>query len=388
MNDTRDRRRLILLALIVGVAYIFYNAMPMILKSAGDTLALSEARLGYLASSYLLGSVLSNTLATLWVRRLNWRYAVGGSTLIAALGYALGGFVDYSVLLLLMFIVGAANAAIVSCIITFIGDRDDATQGFAYMVGVQNVFAGAWSFLLPLLVIPFWSYTGVALTLALGAVLMLPLLRYLPTTPPQAPLAAATKNSARASARLLWSFIALFCYYLGQSGIWAFFGRIGGDGGLSDLELGFVFGFTLLTGAVGGFMAAWCMPLSDRRILLTVGIVAGIVPLVILLLPFGTQLWPFTLAVFLFCVSWNFLSPYFMTIISEHDIHGRYAALIPAVQLLGSVIGPALAGNIVRNGDYHPVYWFAIMSVLLSLVIFIAVDERKIKTEPVFEPAT
>jgi len=379
------------LAVIVGVAYLFYNVMPLYLKSVGDDRHLTEQQIGYLASIYLIGSVLSNALALLWVRRWNWRITVAVSGAIAGGGYLLSANAGYPALLALMFIVGAANAATVSCIYTFIGDSEQRERGFGYTVGVQNALAGVFSFLLPLLVIPQWGFAGVATATAACFLLTLPLIRQLPAAGSSANRAAMHATAATVpttapppSRALLWAFVATFIYYVGQSGIWAFFGRIGGDGGLSDQALGLVFGVTLLTGSVGGFLSGWCARLGDRRWLLAIGILIGMLALLPLMFASGTGLLSFTLSVFLFCVSWNFLSPLFMTIMTEHDAEGRYTALIPACQLLGSVIGPALAGNMVQHGDYRSVYWFALASVLVCLAIFIAIEnhgQRRIKAQ-------
>ena len=49
--------------------------------------------------------------------------------------------------------------------------------------------------------------------------------------------------------------------------------------------------------------------------------------------------------------------------------------MIPACQLLGSTIGPALAGNLIFGGEYFYVYMLATASTIISVVMFVAIEK-------------
>jgi MFS family permease len=373
----------------IGVAYLVYNMLPIILKSAGDSMGLTGQQLGYLGSVYMAGSAISNVVAVFWVRKLNWKTTVFVTSLLACMGFMASAFSDYQRLLVLFFMSGLASAAIVSCVYTCMGDTKNPNRAFGYGIGVQVVLAGVCSIAVPLYIIPSWGFQGVVFFLAVMVFITLPLVLWLPRSgaAPTVPASTTTGNTSPSGVKpannMLWGFAGLFIYFVGQSGIWAFFGRIGGDQGLSDQQLGSIFGITLILSAAGGFMAGWFSTRFDRRLLIACSIAVGVVSLVILILPIGADFWMFSLAVLLYSLSWNFVMPFFMTVITEGDVNGRFTPLIPACQLFGSVVGPAVAGNMIVGGSYLYVYLFAIVSVLVCLMIFVCIDTfgwQKIET--------
>lgn len=364
----------------IGVAFLVYNMLPIILKSAGDTLGINEQQIGYLGSIYMAGSAISNIAAVFWVRRLNWQITVFATSVVACASYFLSSAADYQTLLLLFLILGLANSAIVSCVFTCMGDTKNPNRAFGFGIGAQVTLAGIGSFCLPVFIIPYWNFQGVAFFLALSVALTLPMAFMLPKSGVKGEGENIKKTPARSDARItplntmLWGFAGLFIYFAGQSGIWAFFGRIGGESGLSDQQLGLIFGPTLILSAVGGFMTGWFSSRFDRRCLISGSIFLGTISLLILITPYGSNFWMFSLAVLLYCISWNFVMPFMMTIIIEGDVTGRFAPLVPACQLFGSVIGPAAAGHMINNGSYLYVYLFAIFSVTICALIFVVID--------------
>jgi len=366
--------------LYIGIAFLVYNMLPIILKSAADTLDLSEQQIGYLGSIYMAGSAISNIAAVFWVRRLNWRITVFATSLIAGVSYGLAAAADFTSLLFLFLVLGLANSAIVSCVFTCMGDMKNPDRAFGYGIGSQVTLAGIGAFFLPIFIIPHWHFQGVVFFLAISVALSLPLALLLPKTGVKGTATNRQTTPATTHTRIspvntmLWGFAGLFIYFAGQSGIWAFFGRIGGEGGLSDQQLGLIFGPTLILSAVGGFLSGWFSTRFDRRWLICSSILLGIFSLLILITPQGSNFWMFCLAVLLYCISWNFVMPFLMTIIIEGDITGRFAPLVPACQLFGSVVGPAASGHLINDGSYLYVYLFAIASVSVCALIFVVID--------------
>jgi len=377
----------------IGVAFLIYNMLPVILKSAGDSLGLSGEQLGYLGSIYMAGSAVSNVAAVFWVRRLNWQLTVFSTSIVAAACYLLSGSADYQQLLLLFLILGLVNSAIVSCVFTCMGDTDNPNKAYGYGIGSQVVLAGLGSFILPVFIIPQWSFQGAAIFLAITVIITIPMAFLLPKSgvkgeaSNEAPVLTKVQYIDPTTA-MLWGFVGLFVYFVGQSGIWAFFARIGGEGGLSDQQLGFVFGPSLILSALGGFLTGWFSTRLDRRWLITGSIGLGLISLGILMMPFGSNFWMFSLAVLLYCISWNFVMPFLMTIITENDMKGRFAPLVPACQLFGSVVGPAVSGHLISDGNYTKVYVLAMVSVTIAAIIFVAIDtinSKALPAEPEFQ---
>ena len=63
-----------------------------------------------------------------------------------------------------------------------------------------------------------------------------------------------------------------------------------------------------------------------------------------------------------------------MSLISEGDTTGRLTPLIPTCQLLGSAIGPAIAGHMVIDGSYFYVYLLAFIAAIISAILCIYVE--------------
>ncbi len=370
----------------IGVAFLIYNMLPVILKSAGDSLGINEQQIGYLGSVYMAGSAISNVVAVFWVRRLNWQVTTFISSLAACSCYLLAAEATYQQLLLLFFTLGLVNAAIVSCVFTCMGDTKNPNRAFGYGIGFQVILAGIGSFVLPVFIIPYWNFAGVAVFLAISVIITIPMAFLLPKAGikgnNETHNLSHTNTTIKPLTAMIWGFSGLFIYFVGQSGVWAFFGRIGGEGGLSDQQLGFIFGPTLMISAAGGFLTGWFSSRFDRRLMIIGSITLGVLSLLILMMPFGTHFWMFLLSVLLYCLSWNFVMPFMMTIITENDINGSFAPLVPACQLFGSVVGPAASGHLITNGSYFNIYLLAIISVVLCAIIFVSIDNlgRKRKT--------
>ncbi|NIB42184.1 MFS transporter [Pseudomaricurvus alkylphenolicus] len=362
-------------ATLLAIAYLIYNMLPLILGSAADSLGLNEKQIGYLGSIYMAGSTLSNISAVFWVRRLDWRKVVFLTTLISASIYAIAGHLEYNSLLVTFFLLGVTNASIVSCVLTCLGDTDNPDQSFGYGIGIQVTLAGIGACLLPIFVVPEWGFQGVMFALAGVAIASMLLIPRLPKNDAKGaerlPVANVTKGTGSNGA-VCWGISGMMLYFIGQSGVWAFLERIGIQGGITSGELGAIFGITLVLSAAGAFLASAigtrfgrCWPIIGA----TVACVASLY-----LLPICKTPWSFGTAVFFYAAAWNFVLPFQMTIITEGDSRGRFTPLIPACQLLGSAIGPALAGNLIIDGSYAYVYLLAAVTAIISTVIFIATE--------------
>jgi predicted MFS family arabinose efflux permease len=84
----------------------------------------------------------------------------------------------------------------------------------------------------------------------------------------------------------------------------------------------------------------------------------------------------FFAGVMLFALAWNLGSPYRMALATRADSSGRFSTFVPAMQTLGAALGPAIAGLLVVNGSFTPVYIMSTTAWILTLVLFIAASRR------------
>jgi predicted MFS family arabinose efflux permease len=84
----------------------------------------------------------------------------------------------------------------------------------------------------------------------------------------------------------------------------------------------------------------------------------------------------FFIGVMLFALAWNLGSPYRMALATRADASGRYSTFVPAMQTLGAALGPAVAGVLIVNGSFAPVFVMSTVAWLLTLVLFFAAARR------------
>ena len=164
----------------------------------------------------------------------------------------------------------------------------------------------------------------------------------------------------------------MFIYFLGESGVWTFLDRVGLANGLSYEAMGEAFGISLIISSAGAYLASYMGDRFGRVIPIlaaTVALIAGL-----LLMLYTNSAWYFGLGMLLFSGAWNFVLPFQMSLISEGDTTGRLTPLIPTCQLLGSAIGPAIAGHMVIDGSYFYVYLLAFIAAIISAILCIYVE--------------
>jgi hypothetical protein len=98
--------------------------------------------------------------------------------------------------------------------------------------------------------------------------------------------------------------------------------------------------------------------------LLTMGLMVG-------LLVNGITDTKLLISVFSFNLLWIFIDVYQMSTIANLDLAGRYAALMPAAQGLGQIIGPNLAASILGlELGYSAVFLMCSGAALLAMLIY------------------
>lgn len=368
----------------VAVAYLVYNILSIVLDSASESLGLNNAEAGYLASMYMLGSGVCNIIAITWVRKINWKLWVGIGIIALAFTYYSALWVDYTGLLAVMFAIGFVSSIIISILYTCMADMKNSSAAFGFCIGTQVIIGGLSIYVLLKYIIPEYGFDGVMIFLALSSLILLPTLAWIPKRGvEETEDENAIKNNKISlesfNKFLLMGFAGMFIYFVGQIGIWSYFYGIGEGAGFDEDALATIFLVTLILSSVGGYSTGWISEKIDRRLVVIFAVMLGVVSVLILMTSMISNYWIISLAFLFYQISWTFVMPFFMSIIADNDTNGSFAPLIPACQLLGSAVGPAVAGNIIFDGDYTWVFVLAIVSVLIAMALFVGVDTLKAK---------
>lgn len=354
-----------------AVSIIIFNALPVIMGIASDTLGLSVDQMGAMASLELAGIGLSSVTGLFWIRKLSWRRVVLAGTLVMATGNILSIFANSaSTLIALRFLTGLLGEGLVFTVaVAAIGDARNSDRAFALSI-VGQVGLGMialWSF--PYLALS-QGFAGVMAAMTVLALASLILLPWLPdgghkTAP--ADEAALTGPATRSIATPVIGLLGLMCWFVGLSGIWAFVERIGIQVPIEQTTIGTLLSIGLGLGAVASLMVALVGDRFGRfwPPLATIALHA----LICFLLAGNLTVWIYGGIVLLLTFIWNIGLPFLLGLIADSDSSGRMVVLVVSAQAFGNTIGPLVAGQVAVAKGLTGVGISSAVFCLLALAI-------------------
>jgi len=249
------------------------------------------------------------------------------------------------------------------------------TQALA-QAALAAIFAG--------LVIPRAGWHGGFMMLAAVSLVPCIAVAWLPAR--FAPLAAQTLDKFR------WSVIAalplaIALLQLAAIGaIWAYLEPLGKRAGFGAQAAQTLTAGVQLMQVLGGTTASLAVRLPGKLRTLVVGALAlAAIPSAMHGLPPGATL-RFALLCAAFGFVWMFLMPFHVSLAFLADPTGRVAMLIPAMQLLGSALGPLVASFVVSGDDAASVLIVSLSFALAAVALLVFAHSRfREKGPPVAE---
>ncbi|MGA0838583.1 MAG: hypothetical protein ACO3Z6_09195 [Pseudomonadales bacterium] len=342
--------RLALLAiLIASVTAVPANVLPVTLGLLTERYDLTPTIIGYLVAANTLAGLLTSLTAPWWAHRLPLRPLVASLLVVMALGLvALGRAPSLPVLFAVQVVLGMTAVGIASICVSIIARLSNPARGYGLKITADVVLAGTFLTLVPVDTLALETYV---LLLAAPFLLAIPLVLGLSATlaDDQATISATAARSAPVSAWLV--LVSMVVFYIAGAGLWPFLERLGLEAGLDQGSAADLIALGLFVGMVGSLGA---VAVSGR--------VAGIWPqtlcgvLFVASLPglaFSEGLVAFALAVFVYNAAWNFYIPFVVALVATRDTSRRLGALVPGTAMLGGIVGPPLAGNLIEMGGYR-----------------------------------
>jgi predicted MFS family arabinose efflux permease len=247
-----------------------------------------------------------------------------------------------------------------------LADVPDKVRAFGVRQGTELSVTAAVLFALPPLVIARWHFAGAAVALALVVVVLALSAVRLPRRPLVAPNRSA--GPARALPRpACFALLTFFLFLVGNIGLWAFLERVGASLHIAPANEGIVFAVLKLLGGLAAFSTALAGERFGRNVPLAAA--TALVVLGLALLASATGFGLFALGAW----SWEFAFTCGCVLqtaeIARSDASGRAVVLVPAAFALASMVGPALAGRLLGDGGFAPVFAFALVSSLVPGVL-------------------
>ena len=366
-------------AIAINVICItYYNIMPLVLGGAAESHGLLENHLGFAAAAFMGGLALINFAGFAWLRRYDWRMLVVGGNVVATFAFILPVFYfSATAWILCNLLAGAATGISYGVSIACLGDTREPERNFALAYAAQTFLSAGLIFMLPRIAIHYDLFVvgqGIAATLMAGSIALVMIL-------PRrgAKTGIVTNNTGTAlpgvpQAVLIMALLVLMLNVMAEGAIWAFIERIAVSGGMTTSFAATAMAFSFFASGVGSIAAA----AMGRRF----GSVGPFVVAVTLSISSVWVLWAggteklFFAGVMLFALAWNLGSPYRMALATRADSTGRYSTFVPAMQTLGAALGPAIAGLLIMNGSFTPVYIMSTTAWLLTLVLFITANKK------------
>lgn len=368
-NPDMDRFPVILAAAtLFSIAVMPGAVTPGIVGAAAEAFQWPESRLGIFAGMFFAGFGLSGASAYLWIREVNWRATCSVGIVLMGITFALMGITEnYRVMVSLMFFNGLSSGIFASPSITMLGDGSRPEKGFSTMIIVSVSSAAILLALFP------WAgetagFAGVVYLMCGTTLLTLLLIPLIPAgnKPAKKPAARQTANNITDKSLIsqpLLAHLVMVTFTMGFGGAWTFFERIAHYAELSPTATGYALAIGTLFGAIGAPLAAW----FRRRIPMYYSYGITILFLVFTLLVLGWVTLTDMIYLVLVCSFQFWINAGFcliMALTAEADKVGRFVALIPASESLGSVIGPVVCGFALE-------FWGVTALVVVTAAVFL-----------------
>ena len=369
-----NRKQLAAAILLCVPATGFFNVLPVFLGAAAEDFGLTPDKVGFLSAVETGALAFASLLGPFWIKRFNWRStAIVATTMILAGNLLTLTVKSYEALLIIRMLTGLFGEGIgFSLSIAAVSESEKPDRAFGFLIIVQVVAGAIGLIALPGL-IAIWGMPPVLLYLALLALVVLPVLIWMPLASVKTRIVDPERITFPIYIPLIGlSALAIWCLNIGA--YWSFVERIGDHSGVGAQTIGFALSLGMLASLVGGVAAAGAGDRYGRiwPFCLTLLVHAGIVyPLVTALT--GIKL---ALIVISYNLAWNFGMPYLMGLIATSDSSARMAVLMPVSQSLGVGAGAAIAGILANQYGYPSISLFISGCCLLGMILFIPFSLR------------
>ena len=164
--------------------------------------------------------------------------------------------------------------------------------------------------------------------------------------------------------------LAMFVFFLGLTGLWAFIDRIAQAGGLSAEAAGGAISVALLLGGLTGLIPALMGQWPSRFIMLLSGSLLIAVSMVLLMRPMTAL--SVTFALVLLNSGWNFTVAYGSAMVAESDRSGFLLPMLPAAISVAAMLAPAIGGRLLEFGGNGLFLGFVTVVLMISQGLFLS----------------
>ena len=345
-----------------------FAVQPFFLGVMTDALMLAPDQVGWLASADILGVVLASFSGFWWTRRFSHQALVKLASMSMVIGYLGLLFANtLEAVLSLRFLAGVLGHGIAFSLGTALLCRaPHPDRAIAISVVTQIGFSSVLLLALPK-VLSASDIKTVYLTLVAIVLALLPLLKLANDS-----LIRDSETAALTTVKplLIWLLVALVCYQLGLSAIWAFIESIGRERQISLEQMGLMLAIILPVSMVGSILASMLDVRLGRFTPVLLATIAGATGLLILVNTASVM--ALAAGFLLHQIAWNFGIAFVYGAIAQVSNQSGSEILAPGSQSLGTALGPILAGLLASSVNLDAVIWVSILGMIAgSLILFL-----------------
>lgn len=373
-----NKKNLIGAVMASTVGVLFYNVMPIYLGYLMEAKSLNYDQIGYMASAFFLAFSIPSATAYFWIRNIKPRTISYISIIFVAVFLFISSYTNsYTYLIVEILVVGSFSGILATLAMTVIGNYKNSTRWYGLKSASESAAGTLLLFVLPSTLIISYGFNGVVYGMLIFILLSIPLVSLISNEP----LAESDEDTMIDTSIkdipsiFVWmALLAIFFNYITGSAIWAFAERIANIKEFDSTLVANALGLTLAFAIIGPLISSSISNKYGLKIPFT------ITSLLMLIGAYGltaaSSLSSYAIFACIQMLGWGGALPFLYSLVSNSDPNGRYIALaIPALGL-GSVAGPALAGNLI--GESSSMLMLQAL-VIVCMTISIVLGLRSIK---------
>jgi MFS family permease len=353
-----------------AVGFTFYNVMPLYLGTLMEDKSFSYPQIGYVASAFFLGVNVMSALSFFWIRIVPPRISAFIALLVLSLFLLLGTFFStYSIIFIMTVVVGLASGVLASLAATIIGDTKDATRWFGIKTAAESAAGVILLFLLPVTLISYYGFNGVVYGMLLFIVLLSPVFFFLPNSrliiDDEVSFSEDKELKEKKSSLAVWLCLMAFVFnFTCGAGIWAFTERIASANQFEPAVVGVLLGVTLSFCVIGPLISGSIGDKFGKRVPYVIALILML--LGIIGITSSDQFYVFAIGACLSMLGWAGSLPFLFSMVASADPDGRHIVFAPTSVGVGSMVGPALAGNVYSGESTLLLLLMCVVGLTLS----------------------
>jgi MFS family permease len=373
-----NKKNLIGAVMASTVGVLFYNVMPIYLGYLMEAKSLDYDQIGYMASTFFLAFSIPSATAYFWIRNIKPRTISYISIIFVAVFLFISSYTNsYTYLIVEILVVGSFSGILATLAMTVIGNYKNSTRWYGFKSASESAAGTLLLFVLPSTLIISYGFNGVVYGMLIFILLSIPLVSLISNEP----LAESDEDTMIDTSIkdipsiFVWmALLAIFFNYITGSAIWAFAERIANIKEFDSTLVANALGLTLAFAIIGPLISS---SISNKYGLKIPFIITSLLMLIGAYgLTAASTLSSYAIFACIQMLGWGGALPFLYSLVSNSDPNGRYIALaIPALGL-GSVAGPALAGNLI--GESSSMLMLQVL-VIVCMTISIVLGLRSVK---------